>query len=285
MPVFTCQGIPGRGVILTPPSAPEFPYLLEAIRTRTREKIDGAPPAPDIDAVTPEELECSAVLLNYSNKTIRELALRWTFESSGARPRVSSRIGLLGQSEILPMGPRHPLLAYWNVIMPGSVRLITREHMYGNNLDIRSPRPEELHHGGWMQIKGGAIEPMNATTVDLALDGVLFEGGEFTGEDKSGILWNLISAEVDLKSETSALAKKASEEGRSAEEALARVLEFLGEGDAAIQQSAPDSDPQGYQRQRLRQYLVLSRDHGEAAQAVQALLHVADLPRPLIRRT
>ena len=260
--------------MLTPPGAPEFPYLLDAIRTRSAEKVEGAPPRPNIDALTPDELACSAILLNYSNKTIQELAVWWQFETPGARPRVHCRTGLLGQADILPLQPRHPLLAYWNTIMPGSVRLLTREHLFGDNRDIRPPLPEELHHGGWMQMFGGQPEPLTAESVRLELDSVLFAGGEFTGEDKCG-MWVQFSAEVGVKNEAAAIARNASAEGLSSEDVLSQLLAYTNED-----LSGPSAD----QRHKLREFLVRSRDDGCANEAIQSLLRIAESSHAAIRR-
>lgn len=269
MPVFTCQGIPSHGVILTPPTAAEFPHLLQAIRTRSRERIDGAPPAPDLDALQPEDLHRSAILLNYSEYSILQAQARWTVLAPGAPPWIQCQ-GLLGQMAVVPLRPTHPLTAFWHTIMPGSVRLLTREHLFGNNLDVRLPRPEELHLGGWIQGHGGSPKVLHPEAiVDLSLDAVVFEDGGFVGEDRCG-LWQRVSADAQLKSEAAMKAKEALVAGRRAANVLEQLIGEFGGGDS--------------QHDVLGRQLVWARDHGEGEELLQALLRIADLPQPLIRR-
>ena len=170
--------------MLVGPSAAEFRYLLDAVRLRSSQPLPGAPPRPSVDELTPPELACAAILLNYSNRVITEITTRWLFRSPGIRPRVLCRMVILGYSG---SAQRHPAVRYWSVILPGSVRLLTRERIFGDNRDVRPPAPEELYEGTWV---GGAetpLMPMDAETVELSLDAVLFEDGDLAGDDQCGL--------------------------------------------------------------------------------------------------
>lgn len=237
----------------------------------------------DIDALSPEDLERSAILLNYSDKVIVQVEARWNVTAPDGPTWIRCQ-GLLGQISILPLRPTHPVIGFWHTIMPGSVRLLTREHLFGNNLDIRSPRPEELHRGGWVEGRGGSPEPLDPeAAVHLALDAVLFEDGGFVGEDQCG-LWSQLSAEVEMKSEAASIAKNASAEGVAPDNVIQQLVSYVGEATPGEPPPSWRHRPKDHQRFLLREHLLWATRQGQAQETVQVLLRLAELEHPPLRR-
>jgi hypothetical protein len=209
---FRCEDLRDFGLILVPPSSPDYDPLLKDIRQRIV-------PDPDIagmpemfrevmgrfmgSQITPEKRATSAILLNRSDKSIAALSLVWHYEEAGGRTEERPWKNLFGRALLLPFGYSPESLkieAYRNTILPGSRRYIGEYEMAGDNTDVRLPDPDEVKNGwafsGYINgpwIPGGPAPVIESVT--LVIDGVFFADGAFAGPDRRG-LWDEVTSEA-----------------------------------------------------------------------------------------
>ena len=154
---FYCEDLPQHGVVLIPPSSPEYDPLLADIRRRLNNPVEGSPPIPDSmrAQISDEDAEVSAILLNRSQNGIAAIYQVWTFEEANGR-KYSSSIGAgSNPSLLLPFGiPEKSLklYGYWHVILPGSKRYLNANgEQVGDNTDVRPPAARGLdgRRGRW----------------------------------------------------------------------------------------------------------------------------------------
>jgi hypothetical protein len=181
---YRCEDLPRYGVVLLPPSSPEYIALLADIQKRLADPIPGsAPHLPDF-----EDLAAPTIILcNHSQTAIAALSWIWRFELETGRSTGSSVSALGVPSMLAPFGldeRLRKLYDYWHVILPGSKRGIRGSSMFGDNTDVRPPQPDELWKGGGFGGGGGSRRPLGPLkSVTLALDGVFFLDGGFAGPD------------------------------------------------------------------------------------------------------
>src|SRR3954464_4747547 len=117
---YRCEDLPRYGVVLIPPSSPEYDELLSDIHQWPN---PGDPNDPAI------------IVLNHSQTAIAALAWTWKFEPDAGRPSgISVSTAGSATSTLVPFGldeRQRKLHAYWNVILPGSKRLIRGTTMIG----------------------------------------------------------------------------------------------------------------------------------------------------------
>lgn len=128
---FLCEDLPQHGLVLVPPSSPEYDPLLAEIQRRLDQPPDGAPPIPEEfrPRISDADRPTSAILLNRSPKTIAAMQAVWRFVTVTGRSYRHSRGMLSAQSLLLPFGRSEDLLklfGYWHTILPGSKPLPER---------------------------------------------------------------------------------------------------------------------------------------------------------------
>ena len=231
---FYCEGLPQHGVVLIPPSSPDYDPLLADIRRRIEHPVDGSPPIPESmrARVSEQDREASAILLNRSQNGIAAIQQVWTFQETIGRSYSSSIGGGSNPSVLLPFGipERHlKLYGYWQVILPGSKRYLNANgEQAGDNSDVRLPAPDEVWTGGFVGGRAGGGRrrgPMEKVTVTL--DGIFFTDGGFAGPNRKG-LWEQVvySAEAHIK--VVSIARQGHENGVPPEKILARIEAITG---------------------------------------------------------
>ncbi len=203
-----CESLRDAGLVLVPPSSPDYNSLLKDIQ----ERLDH--PSPEVLAIpvqlrpfivgtiSPEKRATSAILLNNSGKSIAALELVWRYEDTNGQIYNDAWANTFGKSVLLPFNGETSSLrtrAYWNTILPGSKRYLGERETAGDNTDVRKPAPDEFWNdaGG----TGGSDAQRQVTSVKsitLAIDGVFFSDGEFVGPNQFG-LWESVTEEAKLR--------------------------------------------------------------------------------------
>jgi hypothetical protein len=231
---FYCEDLPQHGVVLIPPSSPDYDPLLADIRRRIEHPVDGSPPIPESmrARISEQDREASAILLNRSQNGIAAIQQVWTFQETIGRSYSSSIGGGSNPSVLLPFGipERHlKLYGYWQVILPGSKRYLNANgEQAGDNSDVRPPAPDEVWTGGFAGGRtGGGRRRGPMEKVTLTLDGVFFTDGGFAGPNRKG-LWEQVvySAEAHIK--VANIARQGHEDGVPPEKILARIEAITG---------------------------------------------------------
>jgi hypothetical protein len=222
-------------VELIPPSAPEYDALLADIRRRVDDPVEGSPPIPERmrGRIEDEDRETSAILVNRSNLGIAAIQQIWYFRESGGRVyKHSTGPGANNPSILLPYGLSEKSLrlrGYWDVILPGSKRYLSRNGgLLGDNSDVRPPAADELWTGGMGGGggrgggSGGSIE-----SVTLSLDGVFFTDGGFIGPNQ-GKLWEQVIARAGAHERLTRIAREGRDRGEAPLKILADIETLTG---------------------------------------------------------
>lgn len=231
---FHCEDLPQYGVVLVPPSSPEYDLLLADIQRRIDHPVEGSPPLPESihGRISEQDRETSAILLNRSPHGITAIQQVWSFQEANGRAYTSAIGGGWNPSVLLPFGIPEKLLklyGYWHVILPGSKRYLSGNgEQVGDNSDVRPPEPDEVWTGGVMSTRAGgdcSRGPMKKVT--LTLDGVFFDDGGFVGPNQKG-LWEQIvfSAEAHLRLTT--IARHGHDSGVAPQKILAEIETVTG---------------------------------------------------------
>jgi hypothetical protein len=103
---FHCEDLPQFGVVLVPPSSPEYDRLLADIQWRINHPVEGSPPLPESirPRILEEDRETSAILLNRSQHGIAAIQQIWNFQEVNGRNYTSSIGGGSNPSVLLPFG-------------------------------------------------------------------------------------------------------------------------------------------------------------------------------------
>jgi hypothetical protein len=239
---FLCEDLRQFGVELIPPSAPEYAALLADIRWRIDDPVEGSPPIPERmrGRIDDEDRETSAILVNRGKLGIAAIQQIWYFRESGGRAYThSTGPGANNPSILHPYGIPEKALkrrGYWDVILPGSKRYLSRNgRLLGDNSDVRPPAEDELWTGGmgggggrWGG-SGGQVE-----SVTLTLDGVFFTDGGFIGPNQ-GKLWEQVVARAEAHEQLMRIAREGRNRGAATLEILANI--------AAVTGPAPEGRP------------------------------------------
>jgi len=231
---FLCEDLPQHGLVLVPPSSPDYAPLLADIRQRLDNPADGAPPIPPQyrPRISEEDHPTSAILLNKSAKTIAALQVFWRFETEAGRSYRHSH-GMLSVQTLLRYGGSapsfSPIMGYWHTIFPGSKRYLAESGMVGDNTDVRPPAPEEKWRGGIMvggsSGGGPAREPIKQIT--LVLDGVFFLDGEFVGPNREKLFEQTV-ADAEAHMSVARIARDAHNNGTTSAQILAEIEKVTG---------------------------------------------------------
>ena len=240
---FLCEDLPKHGLVLVPPSSGDYGPLLDDIRRRMANPVDGSPPFPEhlLPRIVPEERPTSAILLNRGSKTVAGLHVIWRFETETGRSYRQSQ-GMLSPNGVLLRFGRPDsnlaLLGYWHTIFPGSKRYLGESGMVGDNTDVRLPAGDEKWGGGMIGARGGGggnrREPLRQVT--LGLDGVFFLDGEFVGPDTEHLFERTV-ADAEAHRIVGRIAREGHDHGRRPEDILAEIERVTG--------PAPERPPMG----------------------------------------
>jgi len=286
---YRCGDLPQYGVVLAPPSSPEFAALLADIQKRLASPLPGSPPplADFEDPAAPTMIVC-----NRSQMAIAAMSWIWKFEPEIGRPAGSSVSPAGGTSLLEPFGldeRMRKLYGYWHVILPGSKRGIRGNSMFGDNTDVRPPQPDELWRGG---IGGGgsrtrrALGPLKSVT--LILDGLFFVDGGFAGPDTLRT-YDRVTADADAHIEVARLAREGHEQGLSPAEILARIEAVTGpdRGPAPLPPTSAGQagDFLAYSLRSIASQIGTMRQRGgDDARVIRLLMSWADTPLPNFRK-
>jgi hypothetical protein len=233
---FLCRDLREFGVELIPPSAPEYDALLADIRWRVDDPVDGSSPIPAWmrGRIDDEDRETSAILVNRSRLGIAAVQQVWSFRESDGRTHThSTGTGANNPSILHPYGIPEKALTlrgYWDVILPGSKRYLSRNgRLLGDNSDVRPPAGDEVWIGGGIgggggggRRSGGQIE-----SVTLTLDGVFFTDGGFVGPNQAR-LWEQVVARAEAHEQLTRVAKEGRDRGDAPGKILADIETFTG---------------------------------------------------------
>jgi hypothetical protein len=183
---FVCEDLPQYGLPLVPPTAPDYPALLNDIQRRLGQMVNAA------------DQPTSAILLNKSARSIASLTVVWRFETAGGRSfrhaySMLSKPALLLPFSELPQSLK--IRAYWDTILSGSKRYLAESGIAGFNTDVRPPASDEQ----WSEDGGGGVGSVSGwgtwngahtpagdpvERIVLVLDGVFFQDGGFVGPNR-----------------------------------------------------------------------------------------------------
>lgn len=235
---FSCEDLPGVGLILVPPSSPEYSPLLAQIN-KLIEKRPFDPPyltgllhQRDIGEILPEYKDTSAILLNHSGKTIAALKLVWRLEDDSQIyfryfTQIADRVLL--PFEVAVESPMTPTMyAYWRTILPGSKRYFGGGLAAGDNTDVRPPRHDEIGQFSFAKRRRPPFlgdAPVRRAT--LSIDGVMFDDGTFLGPNREH-LWEQIVYDAEAHLQVAALARKGHDDATPSAEILAAIEQLTG---------------------------------------------------------
>jgi hypothetical protein len=209
---FRCEDLRDFGLVLVPPSSPDYDPLLADIQRRNEAQISRVLQG----RISPERRPKSAILLNQSGKTIAALKLVWYYEDVDGNTW-SGAYGI------------HFGTTYWNTILPGSKRYFAEHEMAGDNRDVRMPDPDELRSGIFHRHASVINSPPrpNLKSVTLSFDGAFFSNAEFAGPNRYG-LWESVTAEARSKMEVAHAARRGRLSGALAKDILDGIGNITG---------------------------------------------------------
>lgn len=246
MPLI-CEDLARYGVVLIPPSTDNYFKLLADIERRLQVRTKGAPPLEEgtLSRISGHDTRGSAILLNNSTVAIASLAYFWSFRTEEGGIVSHRFLPGTNPSVLLPFCLDDRIAkfeSFWNTIFPGSKRLMSSDgHRYGDNTDVRSPREDELWHGGFFGASGGSRNDQ-IEAVRLTLDGVFFTDGGFAGANRLGV-WEHTSFAAEAYLACARLAREAHERGTPPSAFFVQVNELTGYEDAAP--PPPPGSPSG----------------------------------------
>lgn len=235
-----CEDLAKHGVVLIPPSRPEYFESLADIERRLQSRPKGSPPLGENDlSIISEHDDKSAILLNRASVPIVSLALIWWFPGINGHVVPHRIVPGTNPSELLPFTIHdryNKFQSYWNTIFPGSKRLMRPDgSKFGDNSDVRPAEADELSVGGFVQW-GEACSTTDLHPLKLTLDGVFFRDGAFAGKNRLGT-WEstVFTAEASLA--CAALAQETLRNSQPPADFFRRVQEFTGATD--VRRSSP----------------------------------------------
>lgn len=284
---YRCEDLPQYGVILLPPSSPDYPSLAAGIQERLDHPIPGSAPYfrqfddPDAPGI---------ILCNRAPTAIAALAWRWRFEPETGRSTGAS-IATAGVPSVLaPFGldeRTRKLYGYWHTILPGSQRLVRGNSLFGDNTDVRPPEPDELWKGGGVGGGGGLRRPSGPLkSVSLALDSVFFVDGGLAGPDTLRS-FDRLTADVDAHLRVAHIAREGHNQGLSAAAILAQVEAVTGSDRGPAPPPPPDhaGDFLPASLRTLASQIGMMRQHGGGDdRVVYLLMSWTETPLPNFRK-
>jgi hypothetical protein len=240
---YLCEDLPRYGVVLLPPSSPDYAGLLADIQNRLAKPVPGsAPQLPDSEDPSAPTM----ILCNRSQTAIAAVSWIWKFELDTGRSTRSSAAGV--PSLLAPFGLDErvrKLYGYWQVVLPGSKRGIRGSSMFGDNTDVRPPQPDELWTGGGFGVGGGSRGPLGPLkSVTLVLDGVFFLDGGFAGPDTLNN-FDRLTAQVDAYLQVAKIARDGHNRGLTPATIFAQIEVVTGPVRGPAPPPPPEPPPPG----------------------------------------
>jgi hypothetical protein len=284
---YRCEDLSRYGVVLFPPSSPEYAGLFADIQKRLTNPIAGSPPQlpgrEDPDAPT-------MILCNRSPTAIAAPSWIWRLEPEAGRP-TGSRVSTASVPSVLaPFGleeRQFKLYGYWHVILPGSKRGIRGNSMFGDNTDVRPPQPDEVWKGGVVGGAGSLRSPGPLKSVTLTLDGIFFLDGGFAGPDTLHS-FDRLTADVDAHLQVARLARDGHYRGLSAQDILQQIAEITGPDPGPAPPPPPLPHRVGHFREdslrNLAWRIGMMRQHNGDDRTIYSLMLWTETPLPKFRR-
>ena len=263
---FRCEDLRDFGVVLVPPSSPDYEPLFADIQRRVDRPL--------------EKRETSAILLNDSEKSIAAIDAVWRYEDIAGRTFNGAQ-KTTGDSLLLPFSipAQHmKIMVYRTAILPGSRRYLGEQGIAGDNTDVRGPESDEVWKGGCISGSGGGhcTPALPIKSVTLILDGVFFLDGEFAGPNR----WKLsekVTKEAKSVVDVATIARAGRNRGIATAEILREIKELTG--------PTPKLPPvSGKPMQRRAYQIKLNRRSMGDEGTVDWLASMTDTPLPEFRR-
>ena len=290
---FHCVDLPQFGVVLVPPTDPEYDKLLTDIRKRVEHPVTGSPPAlPKATEISEANRDGSAIVVNRGPRSIAKLQLLWAYEQADGRRGRSAIGGGGGSTSLLePFGLDQSslnLYGYWHVILPGSKRYLDIQgDQIGDNTDVRPPTGDELWSGGGMGGGFGSRFVSGAMKhVTLTIDGVFFTDGAFAGPNNYQ-MWEQVVASAEAHLEIGRIAKQGHFEGRPVADILSEIQKLTGPGDEPPPHPRAPRDMEEYRQWALKLVawpISSARKLNGDERTVYMLSDWADAPVPKFRK-
>lgn len=293
---FHCQDFPQYGVVLVPPTSPEYDPLLADIQRRVDHRVAGSPGVLQLPAlpgeISEQDRETSAILVNRGTRGIAAIQQVWSHrEISGRTSGLSAGPGP-NPSVLLPFGIPEKTLklyGYWRVIVPGSKRYLSENGgEVGDNSDVRPPWPDEMWTGGGIGMPSRGSRPLGPmASVTLTLDGVFFDDGGFVGPNTRG-LWDQVVSSAEAHTQIAKIARQGHNAGITPAKILADVEAVTGPGASHMTPPPPRGATLDAYRQAVLQDLawqiaMSQKDQGDE-RAVLMLLSWSDAKLPNFRK-
>jgi hypothetical protein len=235
---FVCEDLAGQGLVLIPPSSPEYGPMLADIRRRMDNPAEGGPPKALVawmggPEFSEEERAASAILINRANKPVAGLQVIWRFDNAQGPAFHHSSTLLECRQVLLPFAATPPKLqgiaVYWNTILPGSKRYLSDGKMTGDNTDVRPPAEDEKFVGGGIVGGGSSSTSRNIliTRATLTIDGAFFSDGEFIGPNHQQF-WERIVCQAEAHMAVGKIAREGLDKGESAQAILKTISAITG---------------------------------------------------------
>jgi len=212
------------GVVLVPPSSPDFAGMLADIQRRVANPVAGSPSypggAPQISEI---DRAFSAILVNRGTKPIASLNLVWRNKHG------KLSLGLMNGPTVLDAFSLPPTEAtwanYWRVILPGSKRYIGARTMVGDNSDVRPPAPAEQ---GGVDLFPHPEPLLGGDAIDsMSIDGLFFADGTFVGPDTQK-MWERTVYNVRAQQALATIARAGHDRGESSNQVMSEIRAFTG---------------------------------------------------------
>jgi hypothetical protein len=292
------EDAPQAGLILIPPSSPEYAALLADIRARcihSASQYAGQLGVLSKDHATQafsRKQDTPAVFLNRGKKAIAFIQVLWCHETPDRRALCRGvRLGRW-RSLAFPLGLTQPASAafhYWSSIFPGSKRYLPGapgSNMLGDNTDVRPPVEQEIWKGGRVVAgsAGGTIStnrPLRPMTISI--EGAFFMDGQFAGSNRT-MLFEQVTGQAAAYLRVAKMARDS--KNMSPRAILTRIERITGKpGDTNPLPPLPpeNTTAAAYQRQALQKVanqLAVMRTSQTAEQIVRTLAEWSDANWP-----
>lgn len=187
MPQVSYRGIPEHGLTLVTPTDQGYEQFVNDILSRPQ-------PFPAWPA---SDRSLAPVLWNQSGKAIIGLSYLWRFHKPGAPPTRHRGSNLASSMQFDVLSGRAPLVPdLCSFVLPGSKRWITRQGMFGNNLDVRPDLPKVGGFAGGGGSRNRAIDAL-VDNIEFSLDFAILEDGLCVGPDEDDLFGQLRKALAD----------------------------------------------------------------------------------------